>query len=196
MKIKPDSLRIIDGELHAEPIAEPIPEPVLVELGPQDVTTETDAIRFSSNPREYYDLANRLERERNELRAEVAEKQNLIELHCRDWADDDTRIKAICAKHGIATENTDDYFKSAVECVEQLAAEVERLKAACEKEFASVEKLDLECSQLKADKARLEKALARIGCYFAGTDSDHVSKKIEAVLCGKSIDEAIDDAMK
>ena len=69
MKIKPDSLRIIDGELHAEPIAEPIPEPVLVELGPDDVTPETDAIRFSSNPREYYNLANRLERERDELRA-------------------------------------------------------------------------------------------------------------------------------
>ena len=122
MKIKPDSLRIIDGELHAEPIAEPIPEPVLVELGPDDVTPETDAIRFSSNPREYYDLAKRLERERNELRAEVA--------------------------------------------------------------------------RLNADKARLEKALVRIGCYFAGTDSDHVSKKIEAVLSGKSIEEAIDDAMK
>ena len=122
MKIKPDSLRIIDGELHAEPIAEPIPEPVLVELGPDDVTPETDAIRFSSNPREYYDLANRLERERNELRAEVA--------------------------------------------------------------------------RLKADKSRLEKALARIGFYFAGTDSDHVSKKIEAVLMGNSIDEAIDAAMK
>ena len=122
MKIKPDSLRIIDGELHAEPIAEPIPEPVLVALGPDDVTPETDAIRFSSNPREYYDLAKRLERERNELRAEV--------------------------------------------------------------------------ERLNADKARLEKALARIGCYFAGTDSDHVSKKIEAVLMGKSIDEAIDAAMK
>ena len=66
-------------------------------------TPETDAIRFSSNPRQYYDLANRLQRERDELRAEVA-----------------------------------------------------RLKAACEKEFASVEKLDLECSQLKADKARLD----------------------------------------
>ena len=85
-------------------------------------TPETDAIRFSSNPREYYDLANRLERERDELRAEVA--------------------------------------------------------------------------RLNADKARLEKALVRIGCYFAGTDSDHVSKKIEAVLSGKSIDEAIDAAMK
>ena len=143
MKIKPDSLRIIDGELHAEPIAEPIPEPVLVELGPDDVTPETDAIRFSSNPREYYDLAKRLERERNELRAEVA-----------------------------------------------------RLKAACEKEFASVLVLDRENTRLKSDKARLEKALARIGCYFAGTDSDHVSKKIEAVLMGNSIDEAIDAAMK
>ena len=85
-------------------------------------TPETDAIRFSSNPREYYNLANRLERERDELRAEV--------------------------------------------------------------------------ERLNADKARLEKALARIGCYFAGTDSDHVSKKIEAVLSGKSIDEAIDAAMK
>ena len=85
-------------------------------------TPETDAIRFSSNPREYYNLANRLERERDELRAEV--------------------------------------------------------------------------ERLNADKARLEKALARIGCYFAGTDSDHVSKKIEAVLSGKSIEEAIDDAMK
>ena len=104
-------------------------------------TPETDAIRFSSNPREYYNLANRLERERDELRAEV-----------------------------------------------------ERLKSACEKEFASVEKLDLECSQLKADKARLEKALARIGFYLAGTDNDHVSKKIEAVLMGKSIDAAIDAA--
>ena len=85
-------------------------------------TPETDAIRFSSNPREYYNLANRLERERDELRAEVA--------------------------------------------------------------------------RLNADKARLEKALVRIGCYFAGTDNDHVSKKIEAVLSGKSIDEAIDAAMK
>ena len=120
MKIKPDSLRIIDGELHAEPIAEPIPEPVLVELGPDDVTPETDAIRFSSNPREYYNLANRLERERDELRAEV--------------------------------------------------------------------------ERLNADKARLEKALVRIGCYFSGTDNDHVSKKIEAVLSGKSIDAAIDAA--
>ena len=83
-------------------------------------TPETDAIRFSSNPREYYDLAKRLERERNELRAEVA--------------------------------------------------------------------------RLNADKARLEKALARIGCYFSGTDNDHVSKKIEAVLSGKSIDAAIDAA--
>ena len=85
-------------------------------------TPETDAIRFSSNPREYYNLANRLERERDELRAEV--------------------------------------------------------------------------ERLNADKARLEKALVRIGCYFAGTDNDHVSKKIEAVLSGKSIDEAIDAAMK
>ena len=85
-------------------------------------TPETDAIRFSSNPREYYDLANRLERERDELRAEVA--------------------------------------------------------------------------RLTADKARLEKALVRIGFYFAGTDNDHVSKKIEAVLMGNSIDEAIDAAMK
>ena len=63
------------------------------------LTPETDAIRFSSNPREYYELANRLERERDELRAEV-----------------------------------------------------ERLKAACEKEFASVEHLDLECSQLKEER--------------------------------------------
>ena len=138
-------------------------------------TPETDAIRFSSNPREYYDLANRLERERDELRAEVAHKQKLIEFACRDWADDDTRIKAVCAKYGIATENTGDYFKSAVECVEQIGAEVERLKA---------------------DKSRLEKALVRIGFYFAGTEHDHVSKKIEAVLIGNSIDEAIDAAMK
>ena len=109
----------------------------------------------------------KLERERDELRAEVAHKQKLIEFACRDWADDDTRIKAVCEKHGIATENTGDYFKSAVECVEQLGAE----------------------------NARLEKALCRIGFYFAGTDNDHVSKKIEAVLCGKSIDEAIDEAI-
>ena len=157
-------------------------------------TPETDAIRFSSNPREYYDLANRLERERDELRAEVAHKQKLIEFACRDWADDDTRIKAVCAKYGIATENTGDYFKSAVECVEQLGAEVARLTAACEKEFASVLVLDRENTRLKSDKARLEKALARIGCYFSGTDNDHVSKKIEAVLSGKSIDAAIDAA--
>jgi len=48
MKIKPDSLRIIDGELHAEPIAEPIPAPVLVALGPDDVTPGS-ALRSEGN---------------------------------------------------------------------------------------------------------------------------------------------------
>ncbi len=55
------------------------------------------------------------------LTEEVAKKQGLIEFQCRDWADDDTRIKAVCAKHGVITENTGDYFKPAIECVEQLA---------------------------------------------------------------------------
>ena len=53
------------------PISYPYSEP-LPSVAKPILTPETDAIRFSSNPREYYDLANRLERERNELRAEVS----------------------------------------------------------------------------------------------------------------------------
>ena len=54
MKIKPDSLRIIDGELHAEPIAEPIPEPVLVELGPDDVTPGSVLRYINRHPGGYH----------------------------------------------------------------------------------------------------------------------------------------------
>ena len=127
-------------------------------------TPETDAIRFSSNPREYYDLANRLERERDELRAELS-----------DWKNGTLRL---ACEHDKAALDT----LAAVMAVPPEHAELIALRA--------------EVARLKSDKARLEKALVRIGCYFAGTDSDHVSKKIEAVLSGKSIEEAIDDAMK
>ena len=114
------------------------------------------------------------EKELHELRAEVAAKQKLIELHCRDWADDDTRIKAVCEKHGIITENTGDYFKSAVECVEQLA---DKLGA------------------LKADNARLD-FLEKTSCaqYLEGPCAWAINSWSEPL--GETLRDAIDAAMK
>ena len=148
-------------------------------------TPETDAIRFSSNPREYYDLANRLERERDELRAEVAEwKNGTLRLACQH---DKAALDTLAAVMAVAPEHAE---------LIGLRATCERLDTELHLERFSMKELGAEVARLKAGKSRLEKALARIGFYFAGTDSDHVSKKIEAVLSGKSIDEAIDEAMK
>jgi len=104
------------------------------------------------------------------LLRERDEKQKLIEFQCRDWADDDTRIKAICEKHDVAREyKHGDYFKCMTTCVEELA-----------------EKLDA----LKVDKARLD-LLQRIDIQKAifgnwigggGTLRSEIDKVMGAIL--------------
>jgi hypothetical protein len=65
------------------------------------------------------------------VREAVAEKQKLITFACNDWADTDTRVKEICAKHGIPTEHPANcnYFKSLEECVEELSAKLTAAEA-------------------------------------------------------------------
>lgn len=58
-----------------------------------------------------------------ELEATVAEKQNTIEYACRDWADDDTRVKEIAAQFGIKEcHDNHDAFKGVIEIAEEMAA--------------------------------------------------------------------------
>jgi len=69
------------------------------------------------------------------LRAEVERKQAIIKRSCEDWADDDTRVKAIAAEFGIKEcHDNCDAFKGVIEIAEEMAAiirersaEVERL---------------------------------------------------------------------
>lgn len=63
------------------------------------------------------DFARKLERECNDVRQKVA-------LLCRDWADDDTRVKEIAKKHGIDAEYGDSetgYFKTCVDVAEKMS---------------------------------------------------------------------------
>lgn len=80
------------------------------------------------------DFARQLERDRDQLRARVAEvewerdaKQKTIEFACCDWADDDTRVKAIAAEFGIKEFDDPDYFKGFIEIAEEMA---EKIRAA------------------------------------------------------------------
>ena len=50
----------------------------------------------------------------------LVEADKALALSCQDWAEDDTAIKAICAKHGIREDDIPGEFKSAVTCVEEL----------------------------------------------------------------------------
>jgi hypothetical protein len=49
-------------------------------------------------------------------------KQKHFETLCSDWAENDTEVKAISAKHGIQGDDGSGYFKSFVEMVEQMSA--------------------------------------------------------------------------
>ena len=63
------------------------------------------------------DFARKLERECNNAHQKVA-------LLCRDWADDDTRVKEIAKKHGIDAEYGDSetgYFKTCVDVAERMS---------------------------------------------------------------------------
>lgn len=46
-----------------------------------------------------------------------------VQTLCKDWAEDDTNIKNLCAKCGIKPVSSDDYFKDRVQCVEELVEE-------------------------------------------------------------------------
>ena len=90
----------------------------------------------------------------------------------------------------------DTRVKAALErALAEYRAEVERLKSACEMEFASVEQLDLECSQLKADKARLD-FLEKTSCaqYLEGPCAWAINSWSEPL--GETLRDAIDAAMK
>ncbi len=70
---------------------------------------------------------------RDSLRAMTEDrdaKQRIIETSCRDWAADDTEIKAICARYGISEQDVPGYHKNVVECVEELAKKLDALKIA------------------------------------------------------------------
>lgn len=61
--------------------------------------------------------------ERDALKAEVELKQKSIEYACADWADDDTRVKAIAAEFGIKeAHDNHDAFKGVIEIAEEMAA--------------------------------------------------------------------------
>lgn len=63
------------------------------------------------------------------LKKEIEAKDRLIKLMCVDWADDDTRIKDMAITVGIVDDDIPDTFKCGVMIVEELVAEINRLRA-------------------------------------------------------------------
>jgi len=79
-----------------------------------------------SNPLVSADFARKLERERDKARQKA-------EQCCRDWADDDTRVKEIAKGAGIDVEadaENDGYFRTVIDVAERMAERIENLEAA------------------------------------------------------------------
>ncbi len=108
-------------------------------------------------------LADRVESYRQRLASALRErddKQKTIEFACRDWADDDTRVKAIAAEFGIKEcHGTGDAFKGVIEIAEEMAAKIKEAQA--ERDAAHT---SLIAAKLERDAAvhELTSALARV----------------------------------
>lgn len=64
-----------------------------------------------------------------EAQCEATKKaQSLLETACKDWADDDTEIKAICEKHGISENDIPGELKPAAQCVEEMSIKFTALR--------------------------------------------------------------------
>jgi hypothetical protein len=121
-------------------------------------TPETDEVARKLTWDHLLDFARKLERERDEARellreirdgevnpedeadkylrdhvcSELSKEREKVKLLCRDWADDDTRIKEIAKRHGIDTEYGDavsGYFKTCVDVAEKMSERIAELES-------------------------------------------------------------------
>jgi hypothetical protein len=83
--------------------------------------------------------------ELDRLEKQIHAKEKQIKIHCADWADDDTRVKAICARHGIESQRDGD-FKTHVECVDELSEQLEAARKAIAAKDDIIREL-LSCSE-------------------------------------------------
>lgn len=100
--------------------------------------------RDAEVPTRHYDLELKLTKAEQQLAAVTADrdsKQKSIEAACRDWSDDDTRVKEIAAKFGIRDDDTPGYFQGVIEIAEKMAARLssaESARDALAKELAAL----------------------------------------------------------
>lgn len=128
------------------------------------------------------------------LKTELAKTKDALSTACRDWADDDTRVKEIAESVGVQGESADDYFRTVVDVAEDMAkmltearAERDRLYAQTKKDeqtiqFLDQERMDFAESSLKhideCDEARSELAQARKGL----SDCEAENKSCEEII--------------
>lgn len=116
-----------------------------------------------------------MQRERDKAQAHCEQLRTELETARRqyadDWAEDDTALKAICKKHGIAEDYGRDIdgFKSWVDCVEELSTKCEALQAdvtrwqgVAERSLAHNDPLVAKLAASQAREARLRSILRQI----------------------------------
>lgn len=89
------------------------------------------------------------------LQRELAEARNKVVALCNDWADDDSRVKAIALQHGIdvdADAAKDGYFCTVVDVVEAMSAQLDTMRLAIKDACTDFERC-------KADRGERDKVL-------------------------------------